>query len=60
MRNIKYARRWKRKIMENAESIMYACRNDDGNFEEREVVKYNGKYYRIEALNKRLKEFTEV
>lgn len=60
-RNIKYAKKWQKEIIENAESVMYACRRDEfGDLERREVIKCNGKYYRIETLNRRLKEFTEV
>lgn len=61
MRNIKWVRKWKKEIIDNAESIMYARHRDiNNNLQEREVIKYNGKYYRIEAWNKRLTEFTEV
>lgn len=49
-----------KEILSNAESILYTCRNDLGNFVEREVVKSNGKYYRIQATNKHLVEFVEV
>ena len=49
-----------REICTKGESILYVCKNNLGNFEESEVIKHGGKYYRICACNKHIKEFTEV
>lgn len=37
MQNIKNLSKEKKEILENAESILYACKNDLGNFREKEV-----------------------
>ena len=60
MQNIKNLSEEKKEIFENAESILYACKNDLGNFREKEVIKCNGKYYRVQAVNKQITEFVEV
>lgn len=60
MKNIKKLSREERTILENGESILYTCKNILGNFEEKEVLKYNGKFYRIQATNKNTVEFLEV
>lgn len=49
-----------RKVLESGESILYTCENYLGNFMEKEVIKYEGKYYRVQACNKFLSEYTEV
>lgn len=49
-----------REVLESGESILYTCENYLGNFKEKEVLKYNGKYYRVQACNKILTEYTEV
>ena len=60
MKNLKNTTKEQKEILSNAESILYTCKNDLGNFIESEVIKSNGKYYRIKANNKHMKEFTEV
>ena len=60
MQNLKRITKEQKEILSNAESILYACKNDLGNFIESEVIKSNGKYYRIQATNKYITEFTEV
>ena len=49
-----------KEILSNAESILYTCRNNLGNFKEKAVIKSNGSFYRIQATNKYITEFTEV
>lgn len=60
MHNLKKATKEQKEILSNAESVLYTCKNDLGNFIEKEVVKSNGKYYRIQATNKNITEFVEV
>lgn len=60
MKNLKRTTKEQKKILSNAESILYTCKNDLGNFIESEVIKSNGKYYRIQTTNKLITEFTEV
>ena len=60
MQNLKNTTKEQKEILSNAESILYTCKNDLGNFIESEVIKSNGKYYRIHATNKHITEFTEV
>ena len=47
-------------ILNDAESILYICKRYLGNLYEKEVIKYNGKYYRVQAVNKQITEFVEV
>ena len=49
-----------REVLESGESILYTCENYLGNFKEKEVLKYDGKYYRVQASNKIFTEYTEV
>ena len=60
MQNLKNTTKEQKEILSNAESILYTCKNDLGNFIESEVIKSRGKHYRIEATNKHITEFTEV
>lgn len=60
MKNLKRITKEQKEILSNAESILYTCQNDLGNFIEKEVVKSNGKFYKIQAANKHITEFTEV
>ena len=60
MKNLKKVTKEQKEILSNAESILYTCENDLGNFMEKEVIKSNGKFYRIQATNKHITEFTEV
>ena len=60
MQNLKNTIKEQEKILSNYESILYTCKNDLGNLIESEVIKSNGKYYRIHATNKHITEFTEV
>ena len=60
MKNLKNTTKEQKEILSNYESILYTCKNDLGNFMESEVIKSNGKYYRIHATNKQITEFTEV
>jgi len=60
MKNIKKVTSEQKKILNNAECILYTCKNDLGNFIEKEVIKYNGKYYRVQTTNKFVTEFIEV
>ena len=60
MRNLKRITKEQKEILSNAESILYFCVNDSGDFIEKEVIKSNGKFYRIQATNKHIKEFTAV
>ena len=60
MQNIKNLSKEKKEILKNGESILYTCKNDLGNLREKEVIKYNGKYYRVQAVNKQITEFVEV
>ena len=60
MQNLKNTTKEQKEILSNYESILYTCKNDLGNFIESEVIKSNGKYYRIQSTNKHITEFTEV
>ena len=60
MQNLKNTTKEQKEILSNAESILYTCKNDLGNFIESEVIKSDGKYYRLQATNKHITEFTEV
>ena len=60
MQNLKNITRQQKKILSNYKSILYTCENNLGNFIESEVIKCNEKYYRIQAINKHIAEFTEV
>ena len=60
MQNLKNTTKEQKEILSNAESILYTCKNDLGNFIESEVIKSNGKYYRIQVTNKHITEFMEV
>ena len=60
MQNLKNTTKEQEKILSNYESILYTCKNDLGNFMESEVIKSDGKYYRIRATNKHITEFAEV
>ena len=60
MKNIKNTTKEQKKILSNAKSILYTCKNDLGNFIESEVIKSDGKYYRLRATNKHITEFAEV
>ena len=60
MQNLKNTTKEQEKILSNYESILYTCKNDLGNFMESEVIKSDGKYYRIKATNKHITEFAEV
>lgn len=60
MQNLKNTTKEQKEILSNYESILYTCKNDLGNFIELEVIKSNGKYYRIQTTNKHITEFTEV
>ena len=43
MKNLKNTTIEQKEILSNAESILYTCKNDLGNFIESEVIKSNGK-----------------
>ena len=63
MQNIKNLSKEKKDILNDAESILYTCytcKRYLGNLYEKEVIKYNGKYYRVQAVNKQITEFVEV
>ena len=60
MRNIKNLSKEKKDILNDAVSILYTCKRYLGNLYEKEVIKYNGKYYRVQAVNKQITEFVEV
>lgn len=60
MLHLKCLSKEQKEICENGESILYFCRNDLGNFIEAEIIKHNGKYYRVRSCNKYIKEFVEV
>ena len=60
MINLKEISKEQREICKAGERILYTCENDLGNFEESEVIKHGGRYYRICACNKHIKEFVEV
>ena len=60
MKNLKNTTKEQNEILSNYESILYTCKNDLGNFMESEVIKSDGKYYRIRATNKHITEFAEV
>ena len=60
MQNIKNLSKEKKDILIDAESILYTCKRSLGNFYEKEVIKHNGKYYRVQAVNKQITEFVEV
>ena len=60
MQNLKNTTKEQKEILSNAESILYTCKNDLGNFIESEVIKSDGKDYRRQATNKHITEFTEV
>ena len=60
MQNLKNTTKEQKEILSNYESILYTCKNDLGNFIESEVIKSNGKYYRIQSTNKHITEFMEV
>ena len=60
MQNLKKVTKEQKEILSNAKSILYSCKNNLGNYIESEVIKSNGKYYRIQATNKHITEFLEV
>lgn len=60
MINLKKPTKEQREICEKGESILCTCENDLGNFKESEIIKHGGKYYRVRACNKHIKEFVEV
>ena len=60
MNNLKNLTIEQHEICEKGESILYTCENDLGNFKESEVIKHGGRYYRVRACNKHIKEFIEV
>ena len=60
MQNLKNTTKEQKEILSNYESILYTCKNDLGNLIESEVIKNNGKYYRIKATNKHITEFVQV
>ena len=60
MQNLKNTTKEQEKILSNYESILYTCKNDLGNLIESEVIKSSEKYYRIQATNKHITEFTGV
>lgn len=60
MQNLKNTTKEQKEILNNAESILYTCKNDLGNFMEKEVIKHNEKFYRVQATNKHIIEFIEV
>lgn len=60
MENLKRTTKEQKEILNNSESILYTCKNNLGNWMEKEVIKSNGKFYRLQATNKRITEFTEV
>lgn len=60
MKNLKNATTEQKEILNSAESILYTLKNELGNFTEKEVIKHNGKFYRVQATNKLITEFTEV
>lgn len=60
MQNLKRLTVEQKEIINNAISILYTCEDRLGNFNEKEVIKCNNKFYRIFAINKHIKEFTEV
>jgi len=60
MQNLKKITADQKEILDNSTSILYTCKNDLGNFQEKEVIKYNDKFYRIVAINKKLSEFENV
>lgn len=60
MNNLKNLTKEQREICAKGESVLYACKNNLGNFEESEVIKHGGKYYRIHSCNKHIEEFVEV
>ncbi len=60
MRNLKKLTPEQKQVIETGESILYTCENYLGNFKEQEVLKHDGKYYRVQACNKHLTEYTEV
>lgn len=60
MQNLKNTTKEQKEILNNAESILYTCKNELGNFIEKEVIKHNGKFYKVQATNKHITEFAEV
>ena len=60
MQNLKNTTKEQKEILSNAESILYTCKNELGNFIESEIIKSDRKYYRLQATNKHITEFTEV
>ena len=60
MRNLKRATKEQKEVCTNGESILYTCKNDLGNWTESEVIKHDGKYYRVRTCNKHITEFAEV
>lgn len=49
-----------KEILQNGESILYTCKNELGNLYEKEVVKHDGNFYRVQATNKKITEFVGV
>lgn len=60
MQNLKNIPEDQKHIIENSISILYTCKNESGNFNEKEVIKHNGTFYKITAVNKKLIELIEV
>lgn len=60
MQNLRGITTDQKHIIENSTSILYTCKNKSGNLNEKEVIKHNGKFYKITAVNKKLTEFTPL
>lgn len=60
MDNLKQLTVEQKDILEKSISILYTCKNESGNLQEKEVIKHKEKFYRITAINKKVVEFIEV
>lgn len=60
MQNLKNTTQEQNEILSDYESILYTCKNELGNFIEKEVIKHNDDFYKIVATNKHIREFKRV
>ena len=60
MEGLKNLKKGQKEILKNSESILYTRKIDLGNLCEKEVIKHENKFYRIQATNKKVIEFVEV
>lgn len=58
--NLKHKTKKQKEVNTNGITILQKSLFNLGNLEESQVVKHDGKYYLIEAVNKNIRKFEEV